>query len=163
MRENEQKYSPRWCLVGNIVKNHVSGEQKEMLLGTKQFQPGARVFVAPFQWGDGGEKVIVIGVPRHTKQYIEVIMQSVYITNYRLKRVYAPTILKKMEMSKFQWWGDTEQDKAQILQFVENSKCSFSEQPHPRKGVWSGPQAATNANIKNKISADMPRVKRRAF
>ena len=131
MRKNEQKYSPRWCLVGNIVKNHVSGEQKEMLLGTKQFQPGARVFVAPFQWGDGGEKVIVIGVPRHTKQYIEVIMQSVYITNYRLKRVYAPTILKKMEMSKFQWWGDTEQDKAQILQFVENSKCSFSEQPHP--------------------------------
>ena len=61
------------------------------------------MYIAPIQWGDGGE-VVVIGVPRHTKQWIEVVMRRDYITNFRIKRVYSPTLLRIMHNSEFLWW-----------------------------------------------------------
>ncbi len=41
----------RWCLVGNIIGAHEHGENKEIRIGTKQFQPGAKVYMAPSNWG----------------------------------------------------------------------------------------------------------------
>lgn len=35
----------QWCLVGNIVGEHEHGEAHELRYGTKQFRPGAKVFV----------------------------------------------------------------------------------------------------------------------
>ena len=67
------------------------------------------MYIAPIQWGDGGEKVVVIGVPRHTKQWIEVVMRRDYITNFRIKRVYSPTLLRIMHNSEFLWWDNTQQ------------------------------------------------------
>ena len=67
MLDKDKKW--RWCLVGNIVKDHAYGESKEILIGTKHFQPGAKVYMAPANWGDGYEKIVVIGCPRRTKHY----------------------------------------------------------------------------------------------
>lgn len=35
----------QWCLVGNIVGEHEHGENHELRSGTKQFRPGAKVFI----------------------------------------------------------------------------------------------------------------------
>ena len=67
MLDKDKKW--RWCLVGIIVKDHAYGESKEILIGTKHFQPGAKVYMAPANWGDGYENIVVIGCPRRTKHY----------------------------------------------------------------------------------------------
>lgn len=108
-----------WCLVGNIVQEHEYGEEHEIKLGTKQFSRGTKVFLAPAQWGDGYEKIVVIGLPRYGKKYIEVVTNSKYIENFRIKKVYNPTILKRMCSSNYRWWSDTENDKEKIIRLIE--------------------------------------------
>lgn len=50
-----------WALVCNAVEEHEFGEEHEIKRWTKHFFPGAKTYVAPPQWGDGFENVVVIG------------------------------------------------------------------------------------------------------
>lgn len=111
-----------WCLVGNIVEQHEYGEQHEIKCGTKQFSPGAKVYLAPTQWGDGYEKIVVIGLPRHGGKYIEIITSSKYIENLRIQKVFKPAVLKRMCSSKWRWWGDTDNDRCIIEHYIEFSR-----------------------------------------
>ena len=116
----EDGHSWCWSLAGNIVQEHEYGEEREIKYGTKHFSRGTKVFIAPAQWGDGYEKIVVIGLPRHGRRYIEVITQSKYITNYRIKKVYNPAILKRMCSSQYLWWGDTDNDRKRIIEYLES-------------------------------------------
>src|SRR4051794_39465167 len=84
-----------WCLVGNVVGEHPFGEGKEILRGSKQFAPGTKVYCLPAQWGDGYENVVVVGVARHPRRLITVVMPSALITNWRAKVVYQPAVLRR--------------------------------------------------------------------
>ena len=101
MPHDENERPSRWCLVGNVVSDHAFGEYKEHLTGSKHFRPGAKGYIAPAQWGDGGEHVIVIGVPRH------------------------PAILRRMNESLYHWWDGTDESREQIRQCIER----FNEAP----------------------------------
>ena len=114
-----QGHSWCWCLVGNIVQEHEFGEEREIKYGTKQFSRGTKVFLAPAQWGDGYENIVVIGLPRYGNRYIEVITRSDYIENYRMQKVYKPAVLKRMCSSQYRWWGDTEKDRKEIIGYLE--------------------------------------------
>ena len=114
----EQGHSWCWCLVGNIVQEHGYGEEHEIKYGTKQFSRGTKVFLAPAQWGDGYKNIVAIGLPRYGNKYIEVITRSSYIENYRMKKVYKPAILKLMCSSQYRWWGDTEKDRKEIIEYL---------------------------------------------
>ncbi len=113
----------KWCLVGNIVQSHTYGEEHEIRYGSKQFAPGAKVFIAPANWGDGYENVIVIGCPRRCRHYIEIIMRSDLIENVRSKKVYAPFLLKMMDESQYTWWGSSEEDR----ECIESLAASWNE------------------------------------
>lgn len=117
--ENSKEQKWRYCLVGNIVERHEFGEEKDLRIGSKQFSPGAKVYIAPANWGDGYEKVIVIGCPRKMKGYIEVVTKCDYIENFRLQKVFKPCILKIMDESKYVWWKNTEEDKERINRLIE--------------------------------------------
>lgn len=108
-----------WCLVGNIKEQREYGEEHEIKKGTKAFSGGSKVHIAPVQWGDGGENVIVIGVPRYGKSNIEIIMRSKDIENYRLKRVFKPEIIKLMCASEHLWWNDTFEDRDRIIEWLD--------------------------------------------
>ena len=108
-----------WSLVGNIVQEHEWGEKREIKYGTKHFSQGTKVFLAPVQWGDGYENIVVIGLPRYGKKYIEIVMRSEYIENYRIKKVYQPAILRRMCLSQYRWWGDTEKDRLEIMEYLK--------------------------------------------
>ena len=108
-----------WCLVGNVKEQREYGEDHEIKKGTKAFSGGAKVHIAPVQWGDGGENVIVIGVPRYGKSNIEIIMRSKDIENYRIKKVYKPEILKLMCASEHLWWNDTDKDRDRIVEWLD--------------------------------------------
>ncbi len=123
----EQGHNWCWCLVGNIVQKHDYGEEHEIKYGTKHFSRGTKVFLAPAQWGDGYENIVVIGLPRYGKKYIEVITRSEYIENYRMKRVFKPAVLKRMCSSQYRWWGDTEEDRREIIEYLETRSPKEAE------------------------------------
>ena len=116
----EQGHSWCWCLVGNIVQEHEYGEEREIRYGTKQFSRGTKVFLAPAQWGDGYENIVVIGLPRYGNRYIEVITRSEYIENFRIQKVCKPAVLRRMCSSEYRWWGDTEKDRETIIRLLES-------------------------------------------
>ncbi len=64
----------QWCLVGNIVGEHLYGENKELRRGNKQFRPNAKVFVNLVYGGMGHESILVIGLPRGSGKYIEIVI-----------------------------------------------------------------------------------------
>ena len=118
---NQDNIQPwRWCLVGNIVETHEYGEEKEIKFGTKQFRPGAKVYLAPANWGDGYENIVVIGCPRKTRNFIEIIMRSEYVENLRIQKVYAPFLLHMMEKSQYEWWDDSDRDHDHILSLIDS-------------------------------------------
>lgn len=109
-----------WALVGNIVDKHEYGESHEIKYGTKHFSRGTKVYLAPAQWGDGYEMVVVIGLSRYGRKCIEVVTHFDYVENYRIQKVYKPAILKRMCGSQYRWWGDTEDDRKEIMGYLEN-------------------------------------------
>lgn len=85
-----------WCLVGNAVEEREYGEEKEIKSGTKHFRPGAKLYCFPPLWGDGYEKIKVIGLPRKSKRRITVVMKSDLINNWRKQKVYDQFIIDTM-------------------------------------------------------------------
>ena len=75
--------------------------------------------MAPVQWGDGYERVIVIGIARRSRKYIEVVMQKKYIEKFRLQKIYKPTIVKRMINSENVWWSDSDDARKDIIKYLE--------------------------------------------
>ena len=122
-----------WCLVGNIAEKHEYGEEHETKYGTKQFSRGTKVYLAPSQWGDGYENIVVIGMPRHKRNFIEVITRSAYIENYRMQKVYQPAVLKRMCNSEYRWWGDNDRSRNEIISYLESRN---PEEADKQKLLW---------------------------
>ena len=101
----------RWCLVGNIVDEHEYGEDKEIRHGTKSFTRGTKVYIAPVQWGDGFERIVVLGKPRRRPGLIEIIIPQKRVENYRLKKIHDPRVLERMNKSDHSWWKNTDADR----------------------------------------------------
>ena len=104
----------RWCLVGNIVKTREYGEDREIKYGTKGFSGGTKVYLAPIQWGDGYERVVVLGKPRHKHGLAEMVIPLKHFENYRLKKVFEPNVLERMNKSDYSWWENRDADREGI-------------------------------------------------
>ena len=97
--------SPQWCLVGNIVQKRPYGEGgQELWQGTKHFAPHTKVYCLPPQWGDGYEKISVIGRHRGSKNLVTMVVKSIWITNWRAKIVYAPAVLRCIHIATQETW-----------------------------------------------------------
>lgn len=101
-----------WGLVGNIIEKHPFGENKEIRYGTKHFLPNTKVYILPSIWGDGYEKLRVLGRHRKTNKYVCLVIKTKYITNFRLKKIYSPYIIKTMHNEK--GWSNSQKDKKTI-------------------------------------------------
>ena len=78
----------RECIVGNIIGPHYWGEKKEVRYGTKHFRPGAEVYCAFVYGGMGHERVRVFGKPRRQRRMINIVIDTRYIKNFRLQKLY---------------------------------------------------------------------------
>lgn len=85
-----------WCIVGNIVETHYSKETNELKKGSKHFRPGAKVYCIPEFPGCAHDSIRVIGKPRKQKAMINIIISTKLITNFRLQKVYSPTLFDKI-------------------------------------------------------------------
>ncbi len=131
LKINQYENRPNWvwALVGNVIGDHPFGKEKKIVNGTKRFKGGTKVYCLISSFGDGYENVPVIG--RNRKGYlIQTIIRGKYIENFRLKKVYSPTIIEMMyrgyrddvAFGKDYWgygWGNTEEDADSIKAMVK--------------------------------------------
>ena len=126
---NNEKLEWRWALVGNIVNKHEYGENHEIRYGARKFSGGTRVVLGPQCWSDGYEQVNVIGLSRYSRKYKKSVIRRNLITNFRIKKIYSPTILRIMKETEdndchCEWWDNTEESYRQIIELANrlNSK-----------------------------------------
>lgn len=122
----------QWCLVGNIMGEHEHGENHELRFGTNQFRAGTKVFINLVYGGMGHESILVIGTPRYSCKYIEIVIARKYVENFRLQKVFTPAVLKQMEKSAWDWWGNTDSARDEIIRILE----------------WLNPSETANARSK---------------
>ena len=106
-----------YCLVGNIIDERFDKNLNKTVYGTKHFSPNTKVYCFPPVWGDGYEKIKVIGRHRKSNRLITMIIPSQRVTNWRLKTVYEPFVIK--EMTKNFGWTDKESDKEKINEMLK--------------------------------------------
>jgi hypothetical protein len=86
-----------WGVVANVVRERLQGEDMEIRHGLKHFTGGTKVWVSQIWNGDGGEKLWVVGLHRHTRRPIRIITDSRHLENGRAKAVYSATVLRRLE------------------------------------------------------------------
>lgn len=96
----------KWCLCGNVNQE-----------GTKHFVGGAKLYCLPQIWGDGYEKIRVIGHHRKSKRLVIIVMNSKLITNWKIKAVYSIKIINIL--LKHNGITCNEKDRVEILLYVE--------------------------------------------
>ncbi|PQO39000.1 hypothetical protein C5Y96_03780 [Blastopirellula marina] len=107
------------CLVGNIVEQHPYGEGGlETRRGTKHFSPGTKVYCLPAQWGDGYERVKVIGRHRGSKDFVTMVIPSAHITNWRAKVVYNPEVIRRLRTATDEDWLPIWRSKEEVEKYV---------------------------------------------
>jgi hypothetical protein len=106
--------SSQWCLVGNIKETRPFGPGgKEDKTGTQHFSSGTKVYCLPAQWGDGYEKVKVVGKHRGSSRMVKMVVRSAWITNWRAQVVYSSSILKLLTEEVSNW-----KSKEEVLEYL---------------------------------------------
>jgi hypothetical protein len=96
-----------WCVVANVAEQTTYGEDAEIRRGLKHFAAGAKLWVLPPQWGDGGEHVFVVG--RHRGRgpgkLARMVVERRHLTNFRVRGIYSQTVYHEL-MKPWVHWGD---------------------------------------------------------
>src|SRR4051812_13635171 len=83
-----------WCMVANMTREpHPEGPDHTMRLGTRLFAPGAKVYCCPILWGDGGERLRVVGRHRRGRKLIVAVVPTKLLINWRAQRVFDPQVV----------------------------------------------------------------------
>ncbi|NBH07805.1 hypothetical protein [Amycolatopsis sp. SID8362] len=90
-----------WCVVANVLAETTHGEGGEdVQRGLKHFAPGAKVWVLPPQWGDGGESVVVLGRHRGRGRgrLARLVVGRHHLEDFRVRGVYSPAVLRDLRL-----------------------------------------------------------------
>lgn len=96
--QNKQNENPdfEWCIVANIIDRHYYEEQKKIRRGTKHFRPGAKMYCFPEFGGMGHERIVVRGKPRKKNHFVEVVIPTNMMKNFRVTKVYEPNLTERI-------------------------------------------------------------------
>lgn len=110
----------QWCLVGNIIETRQYGQDGlEQRQGTKHFSPGTKVYCLPSQWGDGYEKILVIGRHRGSKRFVKMIVRSSWVVDWRAQTVYHPSVLALLRSAGHCNWNSESEVKQYLQSMLE--------------------------------------------
>ena len=135
----------RWCLVGNIIPEHEYGEEHIIKKGTKQFAPDTKVYINIGLHDIRPDHVLVIGQPRNSIRYIEVIIPLKYVCNFRMQQVYKPAVLRRMNGSKWEWWDNTDFSRRYIIKILAWLNPDEAEREKNRWNGYSDERPESNA------------------
>ena len=95
-----------WCVVANIKDEHRFGAGGvEVKRGTKHFLPGTLVYCSTALWGDGYEKIKIVGRHRGSNRYVTMVIRSAWLTKWRVKQVYSPHVTAELRRMGATWDG----------------------------------------------------------
>jgi hypothetical protein len=95
----ERQQVELFCVAANVAEETALGEGGlELRRGIKHFAAGAKVWVLPPQWGDGGTQVIVAGYHRGTRGrgLVRMVVSRRHLTNFRVQAVYSPAVAREL-------------------------------------------------------------------
>lgn len=56
-------------------------------------------------WGDGYEKIKVVARHRGSHQFVTMVIRSSWLTNWRVKMVYSPHVIREFREMGASWDG----------------------------------------------------------
>ena len=80
-----------WCIAANVRPEAYGNATSP---GSKHFKAGALLWVVTGYWGDGFERIHVIGRHRVSKRLIAIIFEAARLTNWRAKQAFHPLVTK---------------------------------------------------------------------
>lgn len=95
----EEQHAELVCVVANVAGETAHGEGGlDIHRGLKHFAAGAKVWVLPPQWGDGGTDVIVVGYHRGTRGrgLARMVIPRRHLTGFRVRAVYSPAVIRQL-------------------------------------------------------------------
>jgi hypothetical protein len=108
-----------WCVVANVTRDpHPEGPDGELRLGLKRFAPGAKVYCFPIAWGDGGERMRVLGRHRRGSKLIDIIIATKWLTNWRVSKVFHPFVVETMRLR----WDDSDKSRDEAESIVASRR-----------------------------------------
>jgi hypothetical protein len=109
-----------FCVVANVTQWTAHGEGGlELQRGLRHFPPGAKVWVLPVMWGDGGANVIVVGHHRGTRGhgYTRMVIARRHLADFRVQGTYSPALEKAITAPwrdlELRLWGSRADAEAQ--------------------------------------------------
>jgi len=88
-----------FCVVAKVAVETASGQGGLQLhRGVKHFTAGTKVWVLSPQWGDGGEKLIVVGHHRgaHGRGLVRMVVPRRHLTGFQARGVYSPAVMRAL-------------------------------------------------------------------
>ena len=118
----------RWCLVANVVEECEYGQEHELRPGTKHFSPGTKVYCDSAHWGDGWEKIYVLGRHRGSKEWVRIVTPFKCLHNFRAKCEYGPHVRRLLdEVYKFHLGGYSAEDKQDVEAFARSGNDAVAK------------------------------------
>lgn len=117
-----------FCVVASVTQWTAHGEGGlELQQGLRHFPPGARVWVLPVMWGDGGANLIVVGHHRSTRGrgYARMVIARRHLTAFRVQRIYSPALLEAITAP----WRDHELRLWDTLAEAEEQAAYWRDHP----------------------------------
>src|SRR5262245_49045177 len=104
-----------WCVVANVSREPMpEGPGGEMRLGTRLLDPGAKLYLYPSMWGDGGEKLLAISRQRSGSRMVEAVVATKRQVDFRAQHVFHPHIVHALEG----WWDDSGDSRARATEMA---------------------------------------------
>ncbi len=86
-----------WYVVANVKRATMVGpEGGKPESGLRHFSPGTKVYIGATMWGDGGERVTVLGRHRGGAKLVEMVIQSRHLENFRPKDDFHPHVCREL-------------------------------------------------------------------
>jgi hypothetical protein len=114
--ETSALVGPVWCPVANMVRERPYGPGgKEIRRGSRHFAPGAKLYCYPALWGDGYERIQVVGRHWASHRYVKMIVNEKWLTNWRVQLVYSPHVIHEL------WpvWDGTERSHERAQEIAD--------------------------------------------
>ncbi len=119
MRNGIEPGMLKYCVIGNIVKEH---PDKEGVIrhGTASYPGGRKVYISRRLWNDG--EVTVMGLNRFKSRYVTERIPLSWIENIRFAKTFEPRVLEMMSPNYENvdmWWRYKEEDKIGAMKYSE--------------------------------------------
>lgn len=141
VEDDQEGQALAYCVVANVANDTAHGEGGlEIRAGIKHFAAGAKVWVLPPQWGDGAEKVMVVGRHRGSAgPYIRMVIPRRHLTNYRVRMVYSPALLRALTKP---WNGDERGPRLWETREAAEETVTWWQQPAIKAEFDDDPRSA---------------------